>query len=141
MTHPGGLSVKIAWPIANFLLTASFVAISFVAVSPARSDNHGDGHAQFHRDFYRFWREPGNPNASCCNARIEADGRESGDCEPTKARVRDGHWEAWVRQIGRWQKIPDEKIIKQPNPNIFDAHLCWTPWRGTICFVPPDTGG
>ena len=121
------------------ILAAVYAAFATSAL--AQSDDHGNGHAQFHKDFYRHWREPGDPNASCCNARIEADGRETGDCEPTEARVRDGHWEAWIRQIGRWQKIPDEKIIKQPNPSIFDAHLCWTPWRGTICFVPPDTGG
>jgi hypothetical protein len=121
--------------------TIAAVLTALATSALAQSDNHGNGHAQFHRDFYQHWREPGDANASCCNARIEADGRETGDCEPTKARLRDGHWEAWVRQIGRWQKIPDEKIIKQPNPNIFDAHLCWTPRRGTICFVPPDTGG
>jgi hypothetical protein len=114
---------------------------AFATSALAQNHNHGDGHAQFHKDFYQYWKEPGNPHASCCNARIETDGRETGDCEPTQARVRNGHWEAWVRQTGRWEQIPDEKILKQPNPNIFDAHLCWTPSRGTICFVPPDTGG
>jgi hypothetical protein len=107
----------------------------------AQSDHQGSGHARFHKDFYQHWREPGDPNASCCNARIEVDGHETGDCEPTKARVRDGHWEAWVRQTGRWETIPDDKILRERNPNTFDAHLCWTPSRGTICFVPPDTGG
>jgi hypothetical protein len=108
--------------IKPFPILAAVLA-AFATSALAQSDNHGNGHAQLH------------------NARIETDGRETGDCEPTQARVRDGHWEAWVRQIGRWQKIPDEKIISQRNPSIFDAHLCWTPWRGTICFVPPDTGG
>lgn len=126
--------------INRSLLIAAVLA-AFEASALAQSENHGSGHSQFHRDFYRYWREPGNPDASCCNARIEVDGHETGDCEPTKARVRDGHWEAWVRQTGRWEKIPDEKIIKQANPNVFDAHLCWTLIRGTICFVPPDTGG
>jgi len=22
-----------------------------------------------------------------------------------------------------------------------DAHICWTPARGVLCFLPPDTGG
>ena len=126
--------------IKPFSIIAAVLA-AFPISALAQDHNHANGHAQFHRDFYQYWREPGDPNASCCNARIESDGRETGDCEPTQARVRDGHWEAWVRQIDRWQKIPDDKILKQPNPNALDGHLCWTPWRGTVCFVPPDTGG
>ena len=121
------------------LIVAVLAALATSAL--AQSDHEGSGHARFHKDFYQHWREPGDPNASCCNARIEVDGHETGDCEPTQARVRDGHWQAWVRQTSRWEKIPDDKIIKERNPNTFDAHLCWTPSRGTICFVPPDTGG
>jgi hypothetical protein len=26
------------------------------------------------------------------------------------------------------------------NPDVFDAHLCWSTGR-VLCFVPPDTGG
>ena len=98
-------------------------------------------HHSLHKDFYHHWRAPDNPNTSCCNARIEKDGREVGDCEPTQARVRGGQWQAWVRQHGLWIAVPEAKIIRQPNPNIFDAHLCWTPDRGVICFKPPDVGG
>lgn len=119
-------------------------AICFAAVlvlgaliAAARAQDHHP----LHRDFYRHWRAPDNPNASCCDARIEKDGTVVGDCEPTQARIVAGRWQAWVRQLGLWLPVPDEKIMKEPNPNIFDAHLCWTKDRGVICFKPPDTGG
>lgn len=98
-------------------------------------------HHPLHRDFYRHWRAPDNPATSCCDARIEAGGVEVGDCEPTEARVRAGQWQAWIRQLGLWQPVPDAKIIRERNPNLVDGHVCWTPDRGIICFKPPDTGG
>lgn len=102
----------------------------------------GQDHHPLHRDFYRHWMQPGvHPPLSCCNARVEVNGIESGDCEPTRGRIRNGQWQAWIRQTGRWLPVPDEKIVREPNPNIFDAHVCWTAERGIICFKPEDTGG
>lgn len=101
-----------------------------------------DHHHPLHKDFYQKWRDPTNPQISCCNARLEGpDGTEVGDCEPTLAIVVKGRWVAWVRQIGDWVIIPDNKILRERNPNGQDAHLCWTQLRGVICFVPPDVGG
>lgn len=98
-------------------------------------------HHPLHKDFYRHWRDPMNPQISCCNARIEGpDGTEVGDCEPTLAIVVRGQWRAWVRQIGDWVAIPDDKILRERNPSGQDAHLCWTQLRGVICFLPPDVG-
>lgn len=115
-----------------------FAIVLIVGCASARAQDHHP----LHRDFYRHWKAPDNPTASCCDARMAGPfGGEIGDCEPTQARVVDGRWQAWVRQTGVWIAVPDEKIIREPNPNIFDAHLCWTPQRGVICFKPPDTGG
>lgn len=100
-----------------------------------------DHHHPLHRDFYQHWRDPSNPQISCCNARIEKDGQEIGDCEPSKAEVRNGAWYVWIRQTGEWLQVPDAKVLRERNPNGQDAHICWTPLRGVICFVPPDTGG
>ena len=99
-----------------------------------------DHHHPFHSDFYRHWKNPVN-GASCCNARIEVNGHEVGDCEPTKAEIRKGAWWVWIRQTGQWQEVPDVRVLRERNPNTFDAHLCWTPATGIMCFVPPDTGG
>ena len=105
----------------------------------ARAQQH---HHDFHKDFYRHWKPNDNPNTSCCNARIVGpDGVETGDCEPTKAEIRAGVWWVWVRQINGWIPVADAKILRERNPNGQDAHHCWTLDRGTICFVPPDTGG
>lgn len=96
-------------------------------------------HHPLHLDFYRHWKQPGT-GISCCDARIERDGVETGDCEPVKAEIRNGNWFAWLRQESRWVEIPDDRIIRERNPNIFDAHLCWNYGR-VLCFVPPSTGG
>ena len=103
--------------------------------TPARAQDHHP----LHQDFYQHWKDPAT-GGSCCNARIERGGVEIGDCEPTQAKVFKGHWLAWVRQTGEWIVIPDSKVIRERNPNGQDAHLCWTPLRGVICFSPPDTG-
>lgn len=97
-------------------------------------------HSDHHRDFYRHWLQPGT-SKSCCNARIMAFGHVIGDCEPTQAEIRNGSWYAWNRIEERWLLIPEGRILRERNPSGQDAHLCWTPEQGVICFVPPDTGG
>lgn len=128
--------VNSPWHLAAAGILLLFV-IGFLGTPRARAQSHHD----FHKDFYRNWVAPDNPSKSCCNARINTFGVESGDCEPTEARVVNGYWHAWVRQKKEWLRIPDEKIVRYPNPNIFDSHLCWTPQSGIICFRPADTGG
>lgn len=106
------------------------------------TDLRAQHHSPYHKDFYQHWRVPTNPSESCCNARItHQNGAETGDCEPTQAKIIKGDWWAWVRQKNEWVKIPDERIVRYPNPNIFEAHICWTFQRGVICFKAPDTGG
>lgn len=125
--------------VATYLLAAlAFVAVVTVFLPlKARAQQH---HHDFHKDFYRHWMQPGT-TASCCNARImQPNGVETGDCEPTKAEIRAGVWWVWVRQMGKYIPVDDAKILRERNPNGQDAHHCWTPDRGTICFVPPDSG-
>lgn len=119
------------------LLSAAVICGLAAAAAPARADEH---HHPLHKDFYRHWKQPGS-EASCCNARVERDGIETGDCEPTLAEVRGGEWWAWLRQERRWLPIPEARIIRERNPSVVDAHLCWSPISGVLCFVPPDTGG
>jgi hypothetical protein len=124
----------------------AILLIAFASTPRARAQDQAEHdqaehHHPFHKDFYSKWKVPGNPNASCCNARIEQDGKETGDCEPARAEVRDGNWYVWIRQVKQWERVYDTQIVRYPNPNIFDAHVCWTQSRGIICFKPPDTGG
>lgn len=100
-----------------------------------------DGHARWHQ-YYRTWMQPGT-TISCCNARETTPrGQEMGDCEPTRAEIRNGSWYAWERLTQKWLLIPDDRIIRERNPAGEEAHLCFNKYTGQIlCFVPPDTGG
>lgn len=133
------------------LLLGIVLAGAVVTSKPVRSQDHS-GHAQFHRDFYQHWKQPGS-NASCCNARIVTESTVgtivTGDCEPTQAEVRNGEW--WARLPAIYHhlgdergyiKVPESKRIRERNPTQggVDAHLCFTPTSGILCFVPPVTG-
>ena len=117
-----------------------FAVVLFVlaAMAAGAAMAQAPDHHEFHRDFYRYWKQPGS-NASCCDARVTRDGRETGDCEPTRAEIRGGIWWAWLRQENRWVEVPDARIIRERSPNVTDAHLCWN--GQVLCFVPPATGG
>lgn len=124
--------------VASYLLAAlAFVAVAQVFLPlKARGQDHSP-----HHKYYQHWKEPGTQN-SCCNARIDhGNGHETGDCEPARAEIRGGDWWVYVRQIPGWIPVPDAKIIRERNPSGQESHLCWTPARGIICFVPEDTGG
>lgn len=97
-------------------------------------------HHPLHHDFYRHWIDPVT-GGSCCNARVEINGTETGDCEPTNAKIVAGQWFVWVRQLNAYIPVPDIRVIRERNPTGQDAHICWQPNRGVICFVPEDTGG
>jgi hypothetical protein len=117
------------------MLTVLALGLSACPVVAPAQDHHPN-----HKDFYRFWIDPAT-GGSCCNARIEKDGVETGDCEPTKAKIVGGQWFVYVRQLNAYIPVPDAKVIRERNPSGQDAHVCWQPNRGVICFVPPDTGG
>lgn len=85
-----------------------------MAIAGARGA-YAQDHHPLHRDFYRNWKEPLNPDASCCNARIETDGRETGDCEPTRAELRRGDWYVWMLLAAGYGRL-------KPAPGGFRAH-------------------
>lgn len=127
---------------ARAVATGLVILLAIAAVAQAVGRAWAQDHHPAHRDFYRQWMQPGvDPPASCCNARIEKDGQEVGDCEPTRAEVIAGDWWAYLRQENRYIRIPNAKLIRERNPSGQDAHLCWTPASGVLCFSPPDTGG
>jgi len=141
--------MKRLWRHLLLILIVHSLAMLFLGFAVGRASaqapsplGQGDHHPH-HADFYRHWMQPGVwPPKSCCNARIRhLNGGETGDCEPTRAEVRGGNWWVWVAQLGSWLPVPDSKIIRVRNPSGQDAHLCWTPTSGILCFSPPDTGG
>ena len=136
--YVGGLGLQ---PGALFI--AGLVCLGLMACDSASAQQAdqsiGGGHARWHY-YYQHWKQPGT-DTSCCNARESVPGgQEVGDCEPAVAELRQGEWYAWERHSQKWLKVPDAKIVRERNPSHEEGHLCWTPWAGIICFVPPDAG-
>jgi hypothetical protein len=148
------------------LIVALIAAVAMASLMWMIPKAHGQNpdpapHGRYHA-YYQHWKQPGTgvPGISCCNANEYVDtlsGRMhiAGDCEPTHAEVRNGHWWARVPQymidtgVEPWVEIPDALVIHERNPSTEEGHLCGTEYwqegkRPTIrvlCFVPPDTGG
>jgi hypothetical protein len=96
-----------------------------------------NGHRLYHADYYSKWKQPGT-DASCCNGKETKGGNVTGDCYPTTAEVRNGHW--WAKtDEGQWVVVPYNRILRERNPDIERAHLCFSYGR-VLCFVPPITG-
>jgi hypothetical protein len=129
--------------ITGSALTATLVAGTFVGAVKSEEI----GHYQFHDSHYRYWKQPGT-ELSCCSDQ---------DCAPVKAEWREGRWFAlrqaegfapadsvgtgqWVPlRRSEWIPIPEDKIIRVPNPTVEGAHLCYS--GVVLCFVPPNVGG
>jgi len=138
-----------ALPVSYIHLLAGLTAM-LCTCPPPLDPPHAEetGHHQFHDSVYRHWKRPGT-NISCCSDQ---------DCAPVTAEYRQGRWYALLRskrfmprdELGsgqwlqleqpEWIAVPDDTIIRVPNPTIEGAHLCY--WDGAVfCFVPPNTGG
>jgi hypothetical protein len=109
--------------------------VAFATAPKARAQDYG--HHLHHTDHYSKWKQPGT-NASCCNGKETTDGQITGDCYPTTAEVRAGSW--WAkRDDGQWVIVPDDRILRERNPDVERTHLCFNSGR-VLCFVPPSTG-
>lgn len=120
--------------------TLTMVTVLAMGLSACPPLAPAQNHHPLHQDFYRHWKDPVT-GGSCCNARVEINGTEIGDCEPTRAKIVAGQWFVWVRQLNAYIPVPDIRVLRERNPTGQDAHICWQPNRGVICFVPEDTGG
>ena len=128
-----------------FRLTVALFAITAVGIAPKAEEL---GHEHYHDSDYRHWKQPGT-NISCCSDQ---------DCAPVRAELRQRQWFAlwrsqWsdmhdemghgpspVLQPSKWIPVPNEKIIRVPNPTVESGHLCYSKGK-VVCFVPPNTGG
>jgi hypothetical protein len=127
-------------------LCVGLTATLFASTVPAASEEIG--HGQFHDGHYRHWKQPGT-DESCCSDQ---------DCAPVAAEWRNGRWFArrqaewfvppdwmgpgeWLPlSRSEWIAIPDNTILRVPNPTVEGAHLCYRS-GAVVCFVPPNTGG
>jgi hypothetical protein len=117
---------------------AAILAVFIVAFATApKARAQDNGHHLHHAEHYSTWKQPGT-NASCCNGKETKAGQTTGDCYPTTAEVRAGSW--WAkRDDGQWVIVPDDRILRERNPDVERAHLCFNYGR-VLCFVPPSTG-
>lgn len=127
--------------LALFILSFMMIGAGCsMTIRHAFAQDHA-GHAEFHEE-YKNWAQPGFANGSCCSARVtDENGRTTGDCFPTDARIVDDHWTA-RRYDGVWVDIPDDRVIHEvnPDPTGTRAHLCYN-YGKVLCFVPPFGGG
>jgi hypothetical protein len=131
-----GLPTRIESPayIGIAAILAAFI-LAFATAPKARAQDNG--HDLHHADHYSKWKQPGT-DASCCNGKETKDGQTTGDCYPTTAEVRAGSW--WAKtDDGRWVIVPDDRILRERNPDVERAHLCFNYGR-VLCFVPPSAG-
>ena len=82
-------------------LGSLLLAFLTIFAFPALGQNP-EPHERFDQ-YYQTWKQPGMYGLSCCNANEYVDtlsGRMhiAGDCEPTRAEIRNGHWWARVPQ-------------------------------------------
>jgi hypothetical protein len=118
--------------------------VAFVSTPRARAQDQAEHHHSPWHDFYKDWKQP-NSTSGCCNARYDQNGKEVGDCDATEARLQKDasgalRWFAYFKKENRWIPVPDEKIIreKNPDPTGRDAHFCYNEYTHTpLCFVPP----
>jgi len=76
-------------------------------------------------DIYGGWRQPNNPNVSCCN---------NADCRATRAYVDEqGQWHAWNGM--RWLLVPADKVLPTDFAGDGRSHLCEQADH-VYCFTP-----
>src|SRR5262249_42010782 len=123
---------------AAYIGIATILAVFILVFATApRARAQDNGHHLHHADHYSKWRQPGSA-ASSCNGRETKDGQPTRAAYQTSAEVRAGSW--WAKtDDGRWVIVPDDRIIREHNPDIERAHLCFNYGR-VLCFVPPSTG-
>ena len=95
----------------RFLLIILLLAIASSAKSQEYNGNHGEGHDQWHGDFYQGLVTP-TTKVSCCNL---------ADCRPTEGREAGGHYEVMIDK--KWVRVLSDKIVKKSAPD-GGFHVC-----------------
>ena len=91
-----------------YIGTAAILAVfmlGFALAPKARAQDNG--HQLYHAEYYSKWKQPGT-EASWCNGRETRGGHITGDCYPTTAEFRGGHW--WAKtDDGQWVVVPYDR--------------------------------
>ena len=86
--------------------------------------------AAFAHEPYSGWRQPDNPDVSCCN---------NNDCRATRAYVADdGIWWAWDGQ--KFIPVPPGRVLPPDHAGDGRSHLCESGGH-VYCFTPGQVRG
>lgn len=73
--------------------------------------------------WFESLRQPGT-GMSCCSI---------ADCRQTDFRIVDGHYQVIID--GQWRVVPPEVILSRSDNPTGHAVVCYTPYRGIMCFI------
>lgn len=113
-------------------LAATTILLLLLVPAAAQEGHKGQGHEQWHADFYSKLITP-ETRVSCCNL---------ADCRPTSGRQVRNHYE--VRVNGDWVRVLQSKIVKVSAPD-GGFHVCAPPNfdgepNNLYCVVLPPEG-
>lgn len=100
--------------VVKFAMLLIAVCAAMLVDMPSARSHDETSHAKLdpnERDWFGEQKIPSGANQgnSCCS---QADG------EFAEEEIRDGHyWARWPRSNGVWYRVPDEAVIKNPNPH------------------------
>lgn len=87
-------------------------------------------------DPYTSWTQPGT-GKSCCN-QMTPD-RSAGDCRAARAKLDgDGVW--WVLLDTGWHRVPHDRILLRPSPDLSSLVCASLTTEEIHCFVPGPQG-
>lgn len=96
-------------------MNITILSAALVLLASAATAHDAESHASLDPDDRNWFGEQkvpeGHPNAgqSCCS---QADG------EFAEEDIRDGHyWVRWSKGGDKWHQVPDESVIRKPNPH------------------------
>lgn len=129
--------------VGAFALALALMTFALTPKARAQDSQEMSEHHHKYHPAYETWKQP-NSTASCCNARFNEQGQEVGDCESTSFELRNTEkgvqWWAYVPMIKQSLPVPDQKILREKNPDESGrtGHICVN--RSThevLCAVPP----
>lgn len=107
------------------MLAAGFACLLLAGSAQARPPKNADMSLA---PWFRSLRQPGT-GMSCCSI---------ADCRQTDFRIRGNHYQALIQ--GKWEDVPADTILDRTDNPTGRAVVCWTPYRGIMCFIKgPET--
>lgn len=89
--------------------------------------DHPAADALVHEEFYKDWKRPDNPDASCCSNK---------DCYPTRVKYIDGKLYMERREDKKFIYVPPNKLERDRESPDGRSHLCAPSPPGNLLHGP-----